>query len=279
VAPAPGALPGYYRQQGINAGDTTTGSSRNTGLTVPVEFVVFVPPRTQGVIVDPNYPVSHPTSAARLAQPPWGPPPWADGAHPVPPYPIPGPPPPGYYAPYYHPGMPPPLPIANTQLHPNAPGQPYAPTSSSPDETCAPSDGEPESPVSSKRSQEREVSYPDQSRSHVPPESTIPVIDPSLETSETHSNGKSPVSLAITSAAMQAVLDETRRIAQRQAESVVNATESREPSPHTYVVSEGAPAGAIKDADPSLSPESPADGNPPSTMFTEDGETMLHPGE
>jgi len=242
-----------------------------------VEFVVFVPPRAQGVIVDPNYPVGHPTSAARLAQP-WGPPPWADGTHPVPPYPIPGPPPPGYYAPYYHPGMPPPLPIANAQLHPNAPGHPYAPTSSSPDETCSPSDGEPESPASPKRSQERDIVCPDQSRSRVTPEPTIPVIDPSLEASESHPNGKSPVSLAITSAAVQAVLDETRRIAQ-QTESVVNASESREPSPHTYVVSESAPTEAIKNADSSVSREPTAGGNPPSTMFTEDGETMLHPGK
>jgi Ni,Fe-hydrogenase III small subunit len=30
-------------------------------------------PELQGVIVDPNYPVDHPTSAAQLAQP-WGPP-------------------------------------------------------------------------------------------------------------------------------------------------------------------------------------------------------------
>jgi hypothetical protein len=240
---------------------------------MPVEFVVFVPPRAQGVVVDPNYPVGHPTSAARLAQP-WGPPPWADGTHPVPPYPIPGPPPPGYYAPYYHPGMPPPLPIANTQLHPNVPGQPYAPTSSSPDETCSPSDGEPETPASPKRSQEQDVGGPDQSRSRVTPESTVPVIDPSLEASEAHPNGKSPVSLAITSAAVQAVLDETRRIAHQQ-----NASESREPSPHTYVVSESAPTEAIKNADSSVPSEPTGGGTPPSTMFTEDGETMLHPGE
>jgi hypothetical protein len=248
-------------------------SSLSASLTFLAEFVVFVPPRTQGVIVDPNYSVAHPTSAARLAQPAWGPPPWADGAHPVPPYPIPGPPPPGYYAPYYHPGMPPPLPIANTQLHPNAPGNLYAPTSSSPDGTCAPSDGELESPVSPKRSQEREPCHPEQSRSRGPPES---VIDPSLETSDTHSNSKSPVSFAITSAAVQAVLDETRRIAQQQ---VDGAPESREPSPHTYVVSESAPAEVTKPADSSVSPGPPTDRNPPSTMFTEDGETMLHPGE
>jgi hypothetical protein len=252
------------------------GSSLGTRLTFPAEFVVFVPPRTQGVIIDPNYPVAHPTSAARLAQPAWGPPPWADGAHPVPPYPIPGPPPPGYYAPYYHPGMPPPLPIANTQLHPNAPGNPYAPTSSSPG-TCAPSDGEPESPVSPKRSQEQEPPcHLEQSRSRAPPESTVPVIDPSLETSETHSNSKSPVSFAITSAAVQAVLDETRRIAQQQ---VDGAPESREPSPHTYIFSESAPAEVTQPADSSVSPGPPTDRNPPSTMFTEDGETMLHPGE
>jgi hypothetical protein len=171
--------------------------------------------------------------------------------------------------------MPPPLPIANTQLHSNAPGQIYAPTSS-PDETGSPSDGEPESPVSSKRSQEREVNHPDQTRSRVPQGCTVPVIDPSLEASETHSNGKSPLSLAITSAAVQAVLDESRRMAQQ---SAVNAPGSREPSPHTYVVSESTGEDAIESRDLNVSSEPPAGGNRPSTMFTEDGETMLHPGE
>jgi hypothetical protein len=175
--------------------------------------------------------------------------------------------------------MPPPLPIANTQLHSNAPGQLYAPTRSSPDEIGSPSDGEPESPVSSRRSQEREVSHPDQTRSRVPQGRAVPVIDPSLEASETHSNGKSPLSLAITSAAVQAVLDESRRMAQQQAESAVNAPGSREPSPHTYAVSKSTAEDPIESGNSNVAPESPAGGNPPSTMFTEDGEAMLHPGE
>jgi len=252
VASAPGTLPGYYRQQGINA-----------------EFVVFVPPRTPGVIVDPNYPVGHPTSAARLAQPPWGPPPqWADGTHPIPPYPLPGPPHPAYYAPYYHPGMPP-LPLANAQLQPNTPGHPYAPPSSSPDnETGVHSDGE-RADSSPKCAQEREVSRPDDPRPHEP---SAPVIDPSLESSEAYASGKSPVSLAITSAAVQAVFDETRRIEKRQTESGA----SRETSPNTYPISESAPT---KNVDSGVSPETSTSGNPPSTMLTEDGETMLHPAE
>jgi hypothetical protein len=245
AASAPGALPGYYRQQGINA-----------------EFVVFVPPRTQGMIVDPNYPVGHPTSAARLAQPAWGPPQWADGTHPVPPYPIPGPPPPAYYAPYYHPGMPP-LPLANAHLHPNTPGHPYAPQSSSPDNLH--SDGEVEV-TSPEHSQGREVSRSDEPRPHEP---SISVIDPALESSEAYASGKSPVSLAITSAAVQAVFDETRRIERQQAKSDVASPESREPSPNTIV----------KNADCSVSPKPSTGGNPPSTMLTEDGETMLHPAE
>ena len=242
-----------------------------------VEFVVFVPPRTQGVIVDPNYPVGHPTSAARLAQPPWVPPPWAEGGHPVPPYPIPGPPPPAYYAPYYHPGMPPPLPLANAQLHPNTPGHPYAPLSSSPDnETCAPSDGEAETTVSPKHSPERKVGRLDEPRLHG---SSVPVIDPSLENSEAYPNGKSPVSLAITSAAVQAVFDETRRIEKQRTGSDVPAPESREPSPRAYAVSESATVKSIANADSSASPDPSTGRNPPSTMFTEDGETMLHPGK
>ncbi len=241
-----------------------------------VEFVVFVPSRTQGVIVDPNYPVGHPTSAARLAQPPWAPPPWADGTHPVPSYPIPGPPPPAYYAPYYHPGMPPPLPLPNAQLHPHAPGHPYAPPSSSPDdETSALSDGEAEMTASPKHSQERELA--DDPSPH---ESSVPVIDPSLETSETYAGCKSPVSLAITSAAVQAVFGETRRIEKhKRTEGAVTASESREPSPHTYSISESTTVKAITNANSSVSPEPSPTDNPPSAMLIEDGETMLHPGE
>ncbi len=218
------------------------------------------------MIVD--IPVGHPTSAARLAQPSWGPPPqWADGTHPVPPYPIPGPPHP-YYAPYYHPGMPP-LHLANAQLPPNTPGHPYAPSSSSPDnETGIHSDGE-RGAFSPKRAQEREVSRPDDPRPH---ESSAPVIDPSLESPEAYVSGKSPVSLAITSAAVQAVFDETRRIEKRQTESGATASESRETSPNTYPIS-------AKNVDSCVSPDTSTGGNPPSTMLTEDGETMLHPGE
>lgn len=256
---------------------TIRHSPHNGWLMSSVEFVVFVPPRTQGVIVDPNYAVGHPTSAARLAQPPWGPPPWADGTQPVPPYPIPGAPPPGYFAPYYHPGMPP-LPLANAQFHPNTIGQPYAPSSSSPDGTCVPSDGEPEVACSPKPPQEREVGRLDKSGSHAPAESSAPVIDPSLDALELHPNRKSPISLAITSAAMQAVLVETRRIATQQSEGATNALESRESSPHTYV-SESTPVEVMKCADSNIPPVHSAAGHPSSTMLTEDGETMLHPGE
>ena len=275
IAPGSGALPGYYRQQGINAGNSMAWFPHNGYLTSSVEFVVFVPPRTQGVIVDPNF-VGHPTSAARLAQPSWGPPPWADGTQPVPPYPIPGAPPPGYFAPYYHPGMPP-LPLANAQFHPNGIGQPYAPSSSSPDGTCVPSEGEPEVPCSPQPPQEQEVGRLDKPGSHVPTESSAPVIDPSLDAPESHPNGKSPISLAITSAAMQAVLVETRRIARQHDESTANALESRESSPHTYV-SESAPAEVMKCAGSNVPSVPSAAGHPSSTMLTEDGETMLHPG-
>lgn len=259
ISPGSGALPGYYRQQGINA-----------------EFVVFVPPRTQGMIVDPNF-AGHPTSAARLAQPSWGPPTWADGTQPVPPYPIPGAPPPGYFAPYYHPGMPP-LPLTNAHFHPNGIGQPYAPSSNSPDGTCVTSEGEPEVPCSPQPPQEQEVGRPDKPGLHVPTESSAPVIDPSLDAPESHPNGKSPISLAITSAAMQAVLVETRRIARQQGEIAVDVLDSRESSPHTYV-SESAPTKAMKCADSNATSVPSAVGHPSSTILTEDGETMLHPAE
>jgi hypothetical protein len=121
-----------------------------------------------------------------------------------------------------------------------------------------------------KRSQEREVSRPDEPRPHEP---SVPVIDPSLESSEAYTSGKSPVSLAITSAAVQAVFDETRRIEKRQTESGVAAPESREPSPNTY------PSATLKNADSSVSTGHSPGGHPPSTMLTVDGETMLHPGE
>ena len=276
VAPGSGALPGYYRQQGINAGNNIIQCPQNGWLTSSLEFVVFVPPRTQGVIVDPNYAVGHPTSAARLAQPTWGPPPWADGTQPVPPYPIPGAPPPGYFSPYYHPGMPP-LPLANAQFHANVIGQPYAPSSNSPDGTCVPSDGEPENPCIPQPPQERDVSHLDKPGSHAPIESSAPVIDPSLDAPESHPNGKSPISLAITSAAMQAVLVETRRIARQHDEGVVNSRESRESSPHTYI-SESAAAEVMKCADSNVPRIPCAAGRLSSTMLTEDGETMLHPG-
>lgn len=228
------------------------------------------------MIVDPNY-VGHPTSAARLAQPSWGPPPWVDGTQPVPPYPIPGAPAPGYFAPYYHPGMPP-LHLANAQFHPNGMGQPYAPSSGSPDGTCVPSDGEPEVTCSPQPLQEREAGRLDKPGSHVPAESSAPVIDPSLDAPESHPDGKSPISLAITSAAMQAVLVETRRIARQQGDSAVNSLEPGESSPHTYV-SEGTPAKVMECANStSLSIPSTAGHPSPSTMLTEDGETMLHPG-
>ena len=246
-------------------------------LRLPVEFVVFVPSRTQGVVVDPNYPVGHPTSAARLAQPAWGPPPWADGTHPLPPYPIPGPP--AYYAPYYHPGMPPPLALANAQLHPHTPGHPYAPPSSSPvNENCVPPDGEAENAASQKHPQGRELGHPDEPRPH---KSSVPVIDPSLETSEAFSSSKSPMSLAITSAAVQAVFDETRRIEnQNRTEGAVTTSEPREPSPHTFAMSGSGNTAveAIANANSSVSPEPPPGNNPPSALLTEDGETMLHPG-
>ena len=167
----------------------------------------------------------------------------------------------------------PPLPLANAQLHPNTPGHPYAYPSSSPDdETGLHSDGEGES-APPKRSQERDASRSDEPRPH---ESSVPVIDPSLESSEAYSSGKSPVSLAITSAAVQAVIDERRRIEKQQTESGAAALGTREPSPNTYPVSESATA---KHVDSSVSPDASTGGNPPSTMLTEDGETMLHPGE
>lgn len=217
------------------------------------------------MIVD--YPVGHPTSAARLAQPPWGPPPqWADGT--LPPYPIPGPPHPAYYAPYYHPGMPP-LPLVNAHLQPNTADHPYGPPSSSPDNETGVHSGA----SSPKRAQERAVNRADDPRPH---ESSAPVIDPSLESSEAYTSGKSPVSLAITSAAVQAVFDETRRIGKRQTESGAAGSESRETSPNTYPISESA---ATKNLDSCISPDTSTGGNPPSTMLTEDGETMLHPGE
>ncbi|KAI0307656.1 hypothetical protein B0F90DRAFT_43229 [Multifurca ochricompacta] len=72
------------------------------------------------------------------------------------------------------------------------------------------------------------------------------------------------------------VLDETRRIAKRQAESTAKAPESRESSPQTYV-SESATAELTKGADANVLPEPSSSGNLPSTLVTENGETMLHP--
>jgi hypothetical protein len=77
---------------------------------------------------------------------------------------------------------------------------------------------------------------------------------------------------------MQAVLVETRRIARQQGETTVDALESRESSPHTYV-SESGPTKAMKCADSSITSVPSAAGHASSTMLTEDGETMLHPAE
>ena len=84
------------------------------------------------------------------------------------------------------------------------------------------------------------------------------------------------MSIAITSAAVQAVFDESRRIEKQQNESGVDAPESREPSPTAYRISGSA---TVENAESSVSPKLSAGGNPPSTLLTEDGETMLHPGE
>jgi hypothetical protein len=84
------------------------------------------------------------------------------------------------------------------------------------------------------------------------------------------------VSLAITSAAVQAVFDETRRIEKRQTESGAAGSESRETSPNTYPIHESV---TTKNVDICVSPDTSTGGKPPSTMLTEDGETMLHPGE
>jgi hypothetical protein len=140
-----------------------------------------------------------------------------------------------------------------------------------------PSDAEAEITASPKHPQESELGHPDQARPH---DSSVPVIDPSLETSEAYASGKSPVSLAITSAAVQAVLDETRRIEkQKLTESAATASESREPSPHTYALSESTTVNAITRPNSNVSPQPSLSDNPPSAMLTEDGETMLHPGE
>jgi len=85
------------------------------------------------------------------------------------------------------------------------------------------------------------------------------------------------VSLAITSAAVQAVLDETRRIEKQRTERVARG--SRERSSHDFVISESATVQAVTSTDPSLSSGPSPGGNPPSTLLTEDGETMLHPAE
>ena len=172
--------------------------------------------------------------------------------------------------------MPPPLPLLNAQLHPHASGHPYAPPSSSPDdETSTLSDGEAEMTASPKHLQERELA--DDPSPH---ESSVPVIDPSLETLEMYASCKSPVSLVITSAAMQAVFGETWRIEKhKRIEGAVTALESREPSPHTYSISESTTMKAITNANSSVSPEPSPTDNPPSAMLIEDGETMLHPGE
>jgi len=171
----------------------------------------------------------------------------------------------------------PPLPLPSAQLHPHTPGYPYAPPSSSPDnETRLPSEGAGEITTSPKHPQDQEPGHPDEPRPH---ESPVPVIDPSLETSEAYASGKSPVSLAITSAAVQAVFDETRRIEQQnRTESAATASESGEPSPNPYTISESATVKSITNAN-SVGPEASLGEHPRPTMLTEDGETMLHPGE
>ena len=87
------------------------------------------------------------------------------------------------------------------------------------------------------------------------------------------------MSLAITSAAVQAVFDETRRIEQQnRTESAATASESGELSPNPYSMSESTTVKAIKTAN-SVAPEASPGEHPRPTMLTEDGETMLHPGE
>ncbi|KAI0271446.1 hypothetical protein BC834DRAFT_443081 [Gloeopeniophorella convolvens] len=263
VPPGPPPQPGYYRQSGINA-----------------EFLVYVR-GPHGVLVEPSYPVGIPTSAARLAQPQWVPPPWPDGAHPIPFHSIPGAPP-GYYGPYYHPGMLPPPPLPGAPLPPNIADAYGAPGSAVGEAPRVPHD-EPGAPASPKSVQEQEAGTSDGLKSRASPGASAPVIDPSLDASGPNTEGKSAVSLAITSAAVQAVLDETRRLAKQQAEDAAKASESRASSPRSRE-SEGNPPAEVSGSmgvDSSTSSESgpPTGANPPSTMLTEDGETMLHPAE
>jgi len=87
------------------------------------------------------------------------------------------------------------------------------------------------------------------------------------------------VSIAITSAAVQAVFDETRRIEhQKLTESAATISESGELSPNTYTISESMNVKTITNAN-SVSPELSPGEHPRPTMLTENGETMLHPAE
>lgn len=185
------------------------------------EFVVFVPTRNPGEpMMNSSYStIGLPTSATRLAhpQPNWVPPPPWDAGHPMGPYHhLPGAPP-GYYAPAYYrhaPGMMPPPPHHPQNSEMNS--QPQTPNGqeSSHDEQR---DNPNEQVVDPELSEGGQAAgRPSQKKTA----QAAPVIDPSLDaggarsTHDAPPTGSPPVSLEITQAAMQAVLDAARRQAE-----------------------------------------------------------------
>ncbi|KAI0066600.1 hypothetical protein BV25DRAFT_1835609 [Artomyces pyxidatus] len=253
---------------------------------------VFVPPRTPGgVVVDPNYP-GLPTSAARM-HPGWIPaPPWATEGHPLP-YP------PSYYPYYTHPGMlppphmvgpPPPMP-SGTPAGPHPPPPP-------PPAGQQPGGVDPQ-PSQDGDTEMRDETTKSEANNDAAAESPkAPVIDPSLDagTSQTPAQKEQPVSMEITSAAMQAVFHATRaeveqmyaqETARNAASDEDKASESsKEPTPveHQDTDDEVKVKGDANDegrkesgqSDPTAGERPP--GSPMQHILTEDG-PMLNPAE
>ena len=236
TAGPPGGPHSYYRQHTMN------GGMYDAPHPIPLHSYppVFVPP-PPGMMMDGQYPqgIGLPTSATRLHQASWPPPPWAtDGTQPpmapMPYHPAAGPYPPYYHSPYYRPAMMPPHPPPphQPQINPELVAQSQAATASPAPQaqsghpsrkgTPATSDGADARSSQGKTTSQQvndgstteSAKQPDGETKSTP---TAPVIDPSLDMSsadqasdQTMSSAQ-PVSLEITQAAMQAVLESAQR--------------------------------------------------------------------
>ncbi|KDQ62878.1 hypothetical protein JAAARDRAFT_358376 [Jaapia argillacea MUCL 33604] len=319
----PGPPPGpssYYRPHTMQGNPHPFSDSV---LANSYRIQAYPPP--PGMIIDASHyqtPIGLPTSATRGSWPPGPPPGWAPDGHPPPmgAYP-PIPPHPGFYhhpSPYYR------HPVGAMPMHPGQPLYPHpmhpdaVPLNSPPNglgATTNPPSTEATGPqgtnVDSTQSAPNSDAEMQDAADQAPPPSlsTAPVIDPSLEAQQNtppNSEDKSNLlSLEMTQAAVQAVLESVRRESASPSAKVEDpgpaATQANERGASAQSADSGAlvasqgPGEPDGDADadaegdeeeasaptqgtPSTSHPLPSRPAPMEHMLTEDGEPMLNPG-